>query len=533
MNSVKSLKNINQVENYTKSHTFTTNDYTISKFDIIKLIPNIKDSENAIIRKINAPAKLSEIYSNKNLNIIDFIIDNGYIYITGYFYEDITITDINKKKIHGKISEKGYTDIFLAKLYNNSIIFIKFITGLKNDKACSIKIDKNGDIYICGYYTDSITFDTVYLSSKNNKNKNVFVAKLNSKTFEWIWAKDAGKNETDSKGLNIFIYEKYIYLCGYFDKQIKFDVIPSINISTNNRNIFIQKMNIENGDNEWINNTVSEYDKKLNDSIIKNNKLYILSSNINKKIITVSILNIKNNKWILLDKPILDIDIERTERTEKKENIFLIFKSAIRIDIKNNIYISYNLSNNISYIIKYDQNFEMIWKNEVNFIINDLNFDENNYMNIVGSINNDNVNNILKINDIEYKKVNKNDLIFMKLYDTGKIFLYEIIGTKNEKNYIKKILIYNEKIFMMRNKNELLEFQFDDRKLKCIGIVKAINNGIIDIEFSGNIGTNYNNLIAGNDYFIQENGKLDIIPNDFYFGTAITNEKLLINNFKF
>jgi hypothetical protein len=79
--------------------------------------------------------------------------------------------------------------------------------------------------------------------------------------------------------------------------------------------------------------------------------------------------------------------------------------------------------------------------------------------------------------------------------------------------------------------NSIYSYVYDDRNIRCLGIIKtpnfSSNNDIIDVEFKGNISDNYKNLIAGYDYFIQENGEIGIFENDYYFGTAITNDKIL------
>jgi hypothetical protein len=78
----------------------------------------------------------------------------------------------------------------------------------------------------------------------------------------------------------------------------------------------------------------------------------------------------------------------------------------------------------------------------------------------------------------------------------------------------------------------MIKYIDDDRYKKCLGIVKSQyfhkNGDSIDVEFCGYVGTGYKNLKPGYDYFIQTSGELDIVPNEFYFGTALTNDTMIL-----
>ena len=56
----------------------------------------------------------------------------------------------------------------------------------------------------------------------------------------------------------------------------------------------------------------------------------------------------------------------------------------------------------------------------------------------------------------------------------------------------------------------------------------SAHGSTIDVEFAGYLSSAHKELNPGFDYYIQNEGIIDIIPNDYYFGTALTSDKLLL-----
>lgn len=527
MNLIKNIKNI-QNDHYSKnsSHTLINN---ACENDIVKLIPNFK---NAMVTKINCKTDWNILYES-DLKILDFTIDkNNNYYFTGYFDKNIKIDN----KFQAILSESGCTDVFIAKMSNNEIVKIKFIPGLKNDKAFCIKIDSIDDIYICGYFTDSITFDTIYLSADGN-SKNMFVAKIHGKSWEWLWANSAGKEGFNSKSKFLEIYNNDLYLIGEFDKEIIFNTIPKTLIKTNGKNIFLIKMSPINGDIKLIKYTNSNLYINVNDMTLKNKEIY-LTGHLNGSIligndqITVD----KQSSYIScfnLNLSSLWTKYSSSENNSGKKivvdnigNIYVSGKYESSFDMESH-HIEQHSSHIGAYIVKINNN-QIDWIHNLQatdgIIVYDIELDIYNCLYVAGSFN----GNIIIQNKI-YTGINQT--FIMKLSNNQYVMssVFSDIKFDNLKlyNYNNLYLcgVYNEKY-------KLIRLYFDDRTERCLGIVRtpglSKNGDIIDVEFPGIVSIGYKNLNPGYNYFIQDNGEIDTNYNEYYFGTALSVDKLLI-----
>src|ERR1035437_4949422 len=114
-------------------------------------------------------------------NAYSITVDNSNnIYVTGYFERDSinfgSYTLINYDTV-------GTADIFVVK-YDSSghVIWAKSAGGALDDKANSITVDIDGNIYVSGYFqSQTIVFDSTTLYY-NGMTGNVFFAKLNNIT---------------------------------------------------------------------------------------------------------------------------------------------------------------------------------------------------------------------------------------------------------------------------------------------------------------------------------------------------------------
>ena len=189
-----------QTHSKTSSHIAHDN---VFEGNIVKLLHSNK---NALIVKINTSEKWDNQFHH-DLKVFDITSDkHNNIYLVGC-----------------TISNNGDSDIFVAKMIKGNIQHIKYIPGIKSDVGIDIQIDNHGDIYICGYFTDSITFDSIYLSC-DDEYKHMFVAKINGKTWEWIWAINTDGH--DSIAHHILIHNNNVYVIGSYSKEIIFNIIP-------------------------------------------------------------------------------------------------------------------------------------------------------------------------------------------------------------------------------------------------------------------------------------------------------------------
>ena len=150
-----------------------------------------------------------------------------------------------------KISQKNITvlltTIFI--LLNNylfgqdySFDWVNTYGGLKSDAAKSICTDRHGNVFITGYFQDSVSFENTVLKSKGDTD--IFLVKLSDKG-ELLWVKQAGgdfrKNMimTESGKAIATDYKNNIYLTGIFATSAQFE--DTIIRSNGGNDIFIAK----------------------------------------------------------------------------------------------------------------------------------------------------------------------------------------------------------------------------------------------------------------------------------------------------
>lgn len=158
----------------------------------------------------------------------------GNIYVTGYC--------MNTSKFGAtSISCSGNSDIFVAKMHNNNGNWIWAVKagGSGIDISRSIKVNSNGNLYVCGEFGNTSSFGNINISSVDTKN--AFIAKMNcaGNNHEWVFAEGIGGSGTDvCQG--IAIHSSGITLSGIFSGNIT--VGNTQLISSGETDIFVAKM---------------------------------------------------------------------------------------------------------------------------------------------------------------------------------------------------------------------------------------------------------------------------------------------------
>lgn len=93
---------------------------------------------------------------------------SGNVYITGYFDDTATF---------GNSTVRGTEDIFVAK-YNDSgaVLWVQRAGGASADYGRGIAMDASGNIYVTGYFIDTVTFGSNNVVSAGSSD--IFVARL-------------------------------------------------------------------------------------------------------------------------------------------------------------------------------------------------------------------------------------------------------------------------------------------------------------------------------------------------------------------
>lgn len=185
---------------------------------------------------------------------LSLTLDTAYnVYTTGYFTGTY---DFDPSTNNYNLTSTT-TDVFISKLDSNgNFVWAKQIEGnAPGIYSHSITTDDSTNIYITGYFYDTIDFDpsinTYNLTS--NGNADIFISKLDVNG-NFVWAKHLGGSSADI-GFSIKS-DNYgnIYTTGYFQGTVDFDPDTSIYnlISAGNRDIFLLKLN-SNGNFVWAN----------------------------------------------------------------------------------------------------------------------------------------------------------------------------------------------------------------------------------------------------------------------------------------
>ncbi|MBW8049092.1 MAG: T9SS type A sorting domain-containing protein [Cytophagales bacterium] len=161
----------------------------------------------------------------------------GNIIITGSFNDTIIFDNSDTL-----ISDSS--DVFVAKYDSiGNVLWVRQFGGKYYDESVGIAVDDNNNIYITGYFEDTLIFGPDTLSAFVTDDL-LFLVKYNASGNE-IWAKmgvgnyiGAG-NTGEVKDITIDLSNN-IYITGYFDDFIYFDSIQLTNFSVN-ANLFLFK----------------------------------------------------------------------------------------------------------------------------------------------------------------------------------------------------------------------------------------------------------------------------------------------------
>ena len=175
----------------------------------------------------------------------------GNIYVTGSFYA-WSVVDFDPGIGIYYLSSNGNYDVFVLKLSSvGNFIWAKSFGGNSTDGGNSIIIDDEGDIYISGYFNDTVDFDPgpgVYNLITNYYGYDLFVTKLDS-LGNFIWANCMlGIGEFNAYCYDLAIGDKNnLYITGELNGTVDFDPdsIGTSNLTSNGESdIFLSKLDV-------------------------------------------------------------------------------------------------------------------------------------------------------------------------------------------------------------------------------------------------------------------------------------------------
>lgn len=145
----------------------------------------------------------------------------GNVYISGLFRDYATFGG------NTTIYSNGNNDMFVAKYdTDGNFLWVQNAGSTGRDEAKGVICDAAGNVYVCGMYSDGITFGTQTLTSPNGYF-NTFLAKY-SPTGTLDWVKTGGGDYDDVAWAITMDNAGLIYITGEFNAYAMFDAIPLV-----------------------------------------------------------------------------------------------------------------------------------------------------------------------------------------------------------------------------------------------------------------------------------------------------------------
>ncbi|GCL35376.1 FG-GAP repeat-containing protein [Sphaerospermopsis reniformis] len=165
---------------------------------------------------------------------------NGNIYATGTLNAN---SDINNS------TSLSTSDTFIRKLdTNGNILWTKNLGGSSLDSGSSVINDQDGNTYVSGFFSGTVTFDNITLTSAGNND--AFITKLD-RSGKFLWARNLG-GTSDDRGRGIIVDETgNAYFTGYFSDSATFG--STTFSSAGNTDAFVAKLD-NNGNTLWAKN---------------------------------------------------------------------------------------------------------------------------------------------------------------------------------------------------------------------------------------------------------------------------------------
>jgi hypothetical protein len=164
------------------------------------------------------------------------------VYLTGFFMGTYYFDPANNLQY---LSSNGGYDIFIAKYDSTgNYSWANKIGGSSDDRGSTIALDTLGNIYIAGYFTDTVDFDpsTATHNLSAFGGSDIFIAKYDN-AGNYYWAKDLGGTASESANSIVVNSQTDIYITGHYYGTAGFDP-PNINgqlTSLGGSDIFIAK----------------------------------------------------------------------------------------------------------------------------------------------------------------------------------------------------------------------------------------------------------------------------------------------------
>ena len=200
----------------------------------------------------------------------------GNLIHCGHFSADPTII-LEGDSI--SINSNGAEDIFLKKWTNEGdLIWAKNYGGIGNDRAVQIATQNNGDIYMVGYFSEQIIFDSTNIDFQfvSEGLTDAFFGKWNANG-DLLWVKHIGGNFNDEGSSLAIDNEGNVYFTGFFQGSCDFNPGSGNAILSSNgtNDSFVVKFDSE-GVFLWVKQLSGPSENKGNAIIVNQNQEIVL-----------------------------------------------------------------------------------------------------------------------------------------------------------------------------------------------------------------------------------------------------------------
>jgi secreted PhoX family phosphatase len=167
----------------------------------------------------------------------------GNVYVAGNFFNTITLGNTT-------LTSAGNRDGFVVKYNKNGEVqWARSVGGPGTESASSIAVDGSGNVFVSGFFNNSISIGTTTLTSGGLED--IFVAKFNS-TGDVQWARSGGGTDRDYGNVLALDGSGHVYVAGNFSGIASFGT-TTLTAPDGSGDAYIAKYN-SNGTLEWAKN---------------------------------------------------------------------------------------------------------------------------------------------------------------------------------------------------------------------------------------------------------------------------------------
>jgi hypothetical protein len=186
----------------------------------------------------------------------EVVVSNETDAAEGSYWSLVSVEDMENNPDDAPwLDLKGYQIFEVGVIINSNFGWARTFGGIGDEKGVEVKIDKENNVYIAGWFSDDVDFDPGQVTELHSSNGSTdsYISKFDQ-VGNQIWTETWGSTGTDAAYGIAFDSENNILVTGYFSGTVDFD--PSqggVNTQTaaGNEDMFVSKFD-SNGQFIWV-----------------------------------------------------------------------------------------------------------------------------------------------------------------------------------------------------------------------------------------------------------------------------------------